>query len=83
MRLRKLNNEELAEVLNTRLGELTPEKVFEMFDEILDKLIECNGPRIKEKFSQEEIMAAILLEMYLKGFKDAMVIFNEAYGDCI
>lgn len=81
MRIRKLNNEELAEILNAKVEELDPKQMFEMLDKIIDKLTELNGVGFAKKFSREETMAVILLEMYKKGFADALVLWNEVVGD--
>ena len=81
MKFRKLTDKQLAEVLNAQVEEMDPKLIIDMFDEIMDDLAACNGVGFSKKFSREEIMAAILLEMYKKGFAAAMVLYNEAVGE--
>ena len=81
MKFRKLNNEDLTKVLNIKMQELDPKQMLTMLDDITGKLAKFNGASYMKKFSSKEIVAAILLEAYMRGYQNALVQFNEAIGD--
>lgn len=80
MKIGKLTDEQLLEVVNTHMELMNPDMVLRMLVEVWDSIVTCDTQGALETSSLEEKVILISLEMYKMGFIAGQVLYNESIG---